>query len=137
MPRVYGILETAVYVRDVSVATDFYRRLFGFDTLLDSERLAALSVAGRDVLLLFKQGATNDPYPTAGGVIPGHYGTGTTHFAFSITREDVQPWLERLKAEQVAVESIVEWPGDSKSIYFRDPDSHLVELITPGFWRIY
>ena len=42
MPSVLGILETALYVKDVQRAAAFYRRLFGFTTLLDSERLIAL-----------------------------------------------------------------------------------------------
>ena len=54
MPRVHGILETALYAKDVKQAADFYRRLFGFATLLESDRLIALNVAGRDVLLLFQ-----------------------------------------------------------------------------------
>jgi hypothetical protein len=37
------------------------KRLFGFDTLLDTDRLVALNVAGRNVLLLFKKGATEGP----------------------------------------------------------------------------
>jgi catechol 2,3-dioxygenase-like lactoylglutathione lyase family enzyme len=137
VPSVLGILETALYVKDVQRAAAFYRRLFGFTTLLDSERLIALDVAGRNVLLLFKAGATNEPFATPGGVIPGHGGAGVSHFAFSIASEDLPHWQQRLDTEGVAVESVVKWPGGSQSIYFRDSDEHLVELITPGFWRIY
>jgi catechol 2,3-dioxygenase-like lactoylglutathione lyase family enzyme len=54
--QVSGILETALSVADPATSAAFYRRLFGFDTLLDTERLAALNVAGKDVLLLFKKG---------------------------------------------------------------------------------
>ena len=43
----------------------------------------------------------------------------------------------RLESEGVAVESIATWPGGAKSLYFRDPDGNLAELITPGFWSIY
>jgi catechol 2,3-dioxygenase-like lactoylglutathione lyase family enzyme len=39
-------------------------------------------------------------------------------------------------AEGVAIESEVKWPA-AESVYFKDPDGHLVELITPGFWRTY
>jgi catechol 2,3-dioxygenase-like lactoylglutathione lyase family enzyme len=136
VPSVHGILETALYVKDVQKAAAFYRRLFGFATLLDSERLIALDVAGRNVLLLFKEGATKEPFATSGGVIPGHAGSGVTHFAFSIASEDLADWQQRLDAEGVAVESVVNWPGGDQSVYFRDVDENLVELITPGFWRI-
>src|SRR5438067_478604 len=108
--RVEGILETALYVSDPAVAAAFYRRLFGFGTLLESDRLVALDVAGRNVLLLFRRGATGEPFDTGGGVIPAHAGAPPTHFAFAIAAEDVEPWTERLTAEGVAVESVVSWP---------------------------
>ena len=63
--------------------------------------------------------------------------SGRSHLAFSIAAEDIEPWRERLAGEGVAVESTVSWPGGASSLYFRDPDQHLVELITPGFWAIY
>jgi catechol 2,3-dioxygenase-like lactoylglutathione lyase family enzyme len=135
MPIVNGILETALYVNDVHRAAEFYRRLFGFDTLAESDRLIALGVAGRSVLLLFKEGATGEPFATPGGVIPPHRGSGPTHFAFSISKDDVAAWRQLLQSKSVAIESEVAWPNGTESIYFRDPDQNLVELITPGFWR--
>jgi catechol 2,3-dioxygenase-like lactoylglutathione lyase family enzyme len=96
---VNGIPETAVYVTDPAVTAAFYRRLFGFGTLLESERLVALEVAGKNVLLLFRRGATGEPFDTGGGVIPSHAGVPPTHFAFSIAAEDVEPWAEKLRAE--------------------------------------
>jgi catechol 2,3-dioxygenase-like lactoylglutathione lyase family enzyme len=138
--RIGGVLETALYVTDVKRSAEFYRRLFGFPTLLESERLIALDVAGRSVLLLFPEGGTSDPFPVpgGGGVIPPHGGSsGGYHFAFSIASEDVEGWQRRLESEGVAVESVVSWPGVAKSIYFRDPDGNLAELISPGFWAIY
>ena len=139
--NVGGILETALYVADVKRAADFYRRLFAFPTLLESERLIALDVAGRNVLLLFSQGGTTEPFdvPGGGGAIPPHGGAspGGSHFAFSIASEDVEPWRRRLEAEGVEVESVVSWPGGARSLYFRDPDGNLAELISPGFWSIH
>jgi catechol 2,3-dioxygenase-like lactoylglutathione lyase family enzyme len=138
--HVGGILETALYVSDLRRAAEFYRRLFGFPTLLESERLVALDVAGRSVLLLFPEGGTSDPFPVpgGGGVIPPHGGSrGGYHFAFSIDLADVGAWQVRLESEGVAVESVVTWPGGAKSVYFRDPDDNLAELITPGFWRTF
>lgn len=135
--QVSGILETALYVAEPAASAAFYQRLFGFDTLLSSDRLVAMNVAGRNILLLFKKGATNEPAVLPGGVIPSHGASGQSHLAFSMPAEDVEPWLTRLAAEGVTVESIVRWPGGAQSLYFRDPDQHLVELISPGFWTIY
>jgi catechol 2,3-dioxygenase-like lactoylglutathione lyase family enzyme len=135
--RVGGILETALHVTDLVRSAEFYRRFFGFETLLANERLVALDVAGHNVLLLFLEGATTEPFAVPGGVIPPHDGSGHLHLAFSIAEEDVETWKRRLDSEGVAIESIVIWPRGAQSIYFRDPDGHLVELITPGFWAIY
>jgi catechol 2,3-dioxygenase-like lactoylglutathione lyase family enzyme len=138
--QVGGILETALYVGDIHRSAKFYRRLFGFPTLLESERLIAFDVAGKSVLLLFPEGGTKDPFPVpgGGGVIPPHGGSsGGYHFAFSIAAEDVDAWQRHLETEGVAVESVVRWPGGATSLYFRDPDGNLAELISPGFWAIY
>lgn len=136
MPNVQGILETALYVRDVRVTGAFYRRLFDFPVLLESDRLLALDVAGINVLLLFQQGATSAPYETSGGVIPGHGGIGGGHFAFTIATADWNTWLSHLEEAGVPVESVVRWDENSRSLYFRDPDQNLVELMTPGFWKL-
>ena len=69
--------------------------------------------------------------------LPPHGGSrGGYHFAFSIASDDVEAWQGRLESEGVAVESVVTWPRGAKSLYFRDPDRNLAELITPGFWSI-
>src|SRR5262245_27963025 len=76
--RVEGILETALYVSDPAMTAAFYRRLFGFGTLLESDRLVALDVAGKNVLLLFRGGPTGEPFRTPGGVSqPAAYATQT------------------------------------------------------------
>src|SRR5271168_3337878 len=105
--QVGGILETALHVADPFRSAAFYRRLFGFDVLLESERLVALNVAGRNVLLLFREGATSEPFTVegGGGVIPPHGGSGRLHLAFSIVAADVAPWMRRLGSEGIAIES--------------------------------
>ncbi|HLJ09678.1 MAG TPA: VOC family protein [Planctomycetaceae bacterium] len=135
--NVSGILETALHVRDLHRALEFYQRLFGFTVMVQDERLCALDVAGRDVLLLFKEGASGHPMHVPGGVIPPHDGHGRLHIAFSIAAADLAGWEDKLAAEKVDVESTVDWPEGGKSLYFRDPDSHLLELATPGIWPIY
>src|SRR5262249_28666490 len=71
-PRILGLLETALSVAEPPRSADFYRRLFDLETLLDTDRLIALGVAGRDVLLLFRAGSTSEPFATPGGIIPPH-----------------------------------------------------------------
>lgn len=138
VPPLEGLLETALYVRDLPESVRFYRDLFGFEVLLDAApRLIALGVADRQVLLLFQQGCTEEPVDLPGGRVPGHGAAGVQHLAFAITPEALQPWRERLRQAGIPVESEVTWEPGGVSVYFRDPDHHSVELLTPGFWRVY
>ena len=137
-PPVSGVLETALYVADLDRAAGFYARVFGWRVLLDEPgRLRALDVAGRHVLLLFRAGASDRPNPVPGGVVPPHDATGRIHVAFAVPREALAAWEARLAALGVPVEGRVEAERGGTSLYFRDPDGHLVELATPGLWATY
>ena len=136
-PAVGGVLETALYVESVERSQAFYQRVFGFAVLFANERLCALSVADKQVLLLFKKGASTEPVVTSGGTIPPSDGDGQLHFAFSIAAADVSVWEEWLAAQGVTVESKVHWERGGQSLYFWDPDGHLAELASPGIWAIY
>ena len=137
MPTVNGILETALYVEDLERAVRFYRTVFGFEVLGCDDRFCALNVAGRDVLLLFRRGATLAPIAVPGGVIPPHDGSGTTHLAFAIAAAELEDWKRRLTEQGIVIESQVHFPRGSVALYFRDPDGHLLEVATPGLWAIY
>jgi len=140
MPSVNGVVETALYVDDLERSGRFYEEVFGFRLLLGEDRMRAYSVADRQVLLLFKIGGSTQPSPMHGGVIPPHDGRGTLHLAFAIALCEIEPWKRHLDEKGVALESQVHCGDDSPlgdSLYFRDPDSHLIELITPGCWGIY
>ena len=105
--------------------------------LLDTPRLAALDVGEQSVLLLFQRGATDEPLVTSGGTIPGHGASGVQHFAFAIPRDTVNAWLARLAELEIALESRVRWDRGGESLYFRDPDGHSVEMVTPRTWATY
>jgi catechol 2,3-dioxygenase-like lactoylglutathione lyase family enzyme len=137
MPEVTGVVETCLYVDDLERATRFYEEVCEFKKLIGDERFSALSVADRDVLLLFRRGATMEPIPTSGGAIPPHDGSGPLHVAFAIPGASEASWKRRLSDHGVEIESTVDWPRGGRSVYFRDPEQHLVELITPGCWSIY
>jgi catechol 2,3-dioxygenase-like lactoylglutathione lyase family enzyme len=136
-PLVTGVLETSLYVADVAHSKRFYRTLFGFEVLLEDDRLSALAVDGKQVLLLFRKQGSINSVVIPGGVIPGHDGSGEQHMAFSIASSQLEGWRKRLQEQGIAIESTVRWPRGGESLYFRDPDNHLIELATPGVWSIY
>ena len=91
----------------------------------------------RSVLLLFKRGASNRVTELPQGKLGPHDGSGPLHLASSISADDLPAW-ERLLAERgIVIETRMQWPRGGRSIYFRDPDNHSVELATPGLWSIY
>ncbi len=105
--------------------------------MVSDGRFCALRVADRQVLLLFKRGASTSPMASSGGIIPPHDGRGELHLAFAIPAAELAKWEEWLEQQEVAVESRVLWPRGGQSVYFRDPDRHLVALVTPGCWPNY
>jgi catechol 2,3-dioxygenase-like lactoylglutathione lyase family enzyme len=137
MPTLTGVIETALYVDDLARAIAFYRDILGLAALNQDARFAAFDVGGRSVLLLFKRGATLETVHLPGGTIPPHDGHGPLHIAFSVTSDELKEWETRLAEEGVAIKARTAWPRGGHSIYFRDPDNHLLELVTPGVWAIY
>ena len=137
MPPVGRVLETSLYVDDVARSAEFYERVFAFEKLVCDDRFCALNVKGEQVLLLFRKHGTTEPITIPGGVIPPHDGEGTTHLAFTIPSESEPGWTQQLKTHGIPLESRVTWPRGGFSLYFRDPDGHLLELVSPGCWAIY
>jgi len=130
MSHVCGIIETALYVQDLQQSVEFYQRVFGFATLHASERLTALRVTPGQTLLIIKRGTSAEPSVMTFGVIPPSDGAGQQHLAFGIGPEQLDGWRDRLQQYGVAVESALDWPEGGHSLYFRDPDSHCIEIKT-------
>ena len=136
-PHINGVVETCLYSGDLPRSVRFYQDQLGLRLLESGERLCVFSVADKQVLLIFRSGGTMKPIPTPGGMIPPHEASGQLHLAFAVSKEDLAAWEKHLIARGIAIESKVSWPLGGRSIYFRDPDNHLVELATPGIWEVY
>ncbi len=136
-PGVERLLEFGIYVEDVERSAAFYERVLGLKRLLSDRRLVALDVNETGVLLIFQHGASTEPIDTPYGVLPPHDGNGRTHFAFAVREGELERWEAWLGAEGVAIESTMDWGRGGRSLYFRDPDGHLLELVTPGTWATY
>ncbi len=137
MPRLNRIVETALYVDDLERARDFYETKLGLAPLLSTPTLVACDVGGQSVLLLFRRGASLHKLTAPGGSIPPHDGHGPLHIAFAVDEAELAAWEEKLERSGIAVEGRMQWDRGGRSLYFRDPDRHLLELMTPGIWRTY
>jgi catechol 2,3-dioxygenase-like lactoylglutathione lyase family enzyme len=130
-PRCEGVLETSLYVGDVAVSARFYEKLFGFSVICDfGERGCAMEAGNRQVLLLFKKGGSRS-------IQSQHDGEGELHLAFAIPASELTGWEAWLRKNEIRVEEKRTWELGGQSVYFRDPDRHLIELATPGVWSIY
>jgi catechol 2,3-dioxygenase-like lactoylglutathione lyase family enzyme len=132
-----GILETCLSVTNLARSRDFYARLFGYPVMKSDERFCAFSIDAQQILILFLQDSDPDGTTLPFGFIPPHGSRGQSHIGFSIPQDSLSAWREKLKEHDIAIESSFTWPGGGLSIYFRDPDGHLLELLTPGVWPIY
>ena len=130
-PQVNGLLEVALYVDDVERSVQFYQTLFGLTIIASDERLCALGVAGKELLLVCQRTAS------ANFATGSHYAEGHQHVAFAVSATEFQAWLTRLELHGVTVEQVRQWERGGRSLYFRDPDQHLIELASPGVWSIY
>ena len=130
-PKIDGILESSLYVSDLGRSVRFYQETFGFSVIREfGERGCALQAGTRQVLLLFAKGASrNIPSP--------HDGDGELHLAFAIPSAELANWESWLASKGIVAEEKKTWELGGQSLYFRDPDRHLIELATPGTWSIY
>ncbi len=136
-PRLDRVIETCLYVDDLDRAAAFYEKVLGLVAMTSDRRFRAYDVGGKSVLLLFRRGATLTTVRMPGGTIPPHDGHGPLHLAFAVAADELARWEARLADHDVAIEGRTHWSAGGVSIYFRDPDGHLVELATPGLWAIY
>jgi catechol 2,3-dioxygenase-like lactoylglutathione lyase family enzyme len=131
-PKTQGILESSLYVDDVARSAQFYERIFGFRVISDfGGRGCAMEAAPRQVLLLFLKNGSRAMQTTP------HHGDGELHVAFAIRAEELTAWENWLERNGIAVEEKRAWELGGQSIYFRDPDRHLIEIATPGVWSVY
>jgi catechol 2,3-dioxygenase-like lactoylglutathione lyase family enzyme len=142
MPNVNGLLEAGLFVENLSRARDFYQQVIGLEKLRESEAGCVFVVAKRQLLLLVSHEKARVSSKTPGGEVPPCMsGTGATlgagHIAFAVAEAELDAWRTRLDSQGVEVLSEVAWEGGGRSLYFRDPDGHLLELATPGLWGLH
>jgi len=130
-PKSDGILESSLYVSDLRNSIRFYEDIFEFRVIKEfGERGCAMHVSAHQVLLLFKKRASRT-------VQSPHDGEGELHVAFAIPADELTNWEAWLRAKGISVEEKRQWELGGWSLYFRDPDRHLLELATPGVWSVY
>ena len=113
-----GVYEIAIRVRDVRIAEAFYRDVLGFAVgLRDERRNWVFLRAGADGMIVLQEDKGDWP---------------VQHFAFTVGEADIDAAAATLARRGVTIEGpmVHDWIP-AKSVYFRDPDGHDLELCAP------
>lgn len=112
----------------------FFSEVIGLVAMLSGDRLTAFDARAGGVLLIFARGTSLADMVDERGTVPGHDGSGPAHMAFSIAEADYEPWRAHLEKAGAGMRGEMRWQSGSRSLYFEDPDGHVLELATPGLW---
>jgi catechol 2,3-dioxygenase-like lactoylglutathione lyase family enzyme len=95
---ILGVLETAIYARDLDAAEDLYSGVLGLEVESKEPGRHLFLRCGGGMVLVF------DPEATARstGPVPPHGATGPGHVAFAV--DDLAAWPQRLRAAGVDIE---------------------------------
>lgn len=136
-PRLQSILEASVYVDDLDRAEAFYGGLLGLEKITRLDGRHVFFRCGEGVLLAFIAAASREPPPPPDALpVPPHGADGPGHVCFAVAARDIDPLLQRLAAEGVAVESDFHWPHGPRSVYVRDPFGNSIEFAEPTLWDL-
>jgi catechol 2,3-dioxygenase-like lactoylglutathione lyase family enzyme len=141
MPTPLGMFEVQLVADDLDAAVAFYRDRLGLEVSLeDATRGRTHFRLGRGQLILARAGgeqASPDwpglPPPLVArtdrqGPTPERH--GPVHFAVEVELEELLAAESRLRADGLDVRGPFRWPGGRLSIYLRDPEGNVAELIS-------
>ncbi|WP_431221633.1 VOC family protein [Serratia sp. L9] len=131
------VIETVLYVSDIERAAAFYQQVLKLPAMVANERFRAYNIGNQSVLLLFLEGDSVNGAHYPEGFIPPHDGSGPQHIGLAVSKEQLPLWEQHLTEQGIEIEGRMRWEQGGESLYFRDPDGHLLELVTPGIWANY
>lgn len=67
--------------------------------------------------------------------LPPHFAYGKQHIAFETTEEEYQQWKQVLKEKKITLTHEQSWKEGLESMYFSDPDGHVLEIVPKGIWE--
>lgn len=130
--RIAGIHHITLLCTDLERSTSFYRNLLGMSVV--KQTVNEDDHRARHLFFGDEQGTPGTlvtclEYPD---LDEGSVGRGSTHhFALSVeSEEELAAWRDYLIARGISVTDVLD-RSYFKSIYLRDPDGHILELVAP------
>ena len=141
MPGPLGMFEVQLVVEDLDAVTAFYRDELGLEiSLEDAGRGRTHFGLGRGQLILARVGG-EPAAPGWPGLPPALLADsdsrgptpephGPVHFAIEAELDDLLATEQKLRRDGFDVRGPFRWPGGRLSIYVRDPEGNVAELIS-------
>jgi catechol 2,3-dioxygenase-like lactoylglutathione lyase family enzyme len=141
MPSPLGMFEVQLVTRDLAAMAAFYRDALGLPVSLEDDRRGRIHFrVGDGQLILAGAESEADASPDWPGLPPPLLASGDRrgptplphgpiHFAIEVDPSELVASGERLRAAGHDVRGPFRWPGGRRSIYLRDPDGNVAELI--------
>ncbi|ULJ71226.1 VOC family protein [Rhizobium gallicum] len=131
-----GMLETALYAKDLDKAEAFYEGVLGLAKITRAANRHVFFRCGPGVLLIFNPDETVKPPAADALQVPPHGTKGQGHACFRVSGKNIDAMAVKLKAAGIEIESEVHWPNGGRSIYFRDPAGNSLECAEARIWGI-
>jgi catechol 2,3-dioxygenase-like lactoylglutathione lyase family enzyme len=141
MPAPPGMFEIQLVVDDLAAMRAFYRDRLGLEVSVDDEERGRVHFRLRDGQLILARAKGEEGSPDWPGLPPplltsadragrAPLGHGPVHFAFEVESRGLVARGEQLRTEGLDVRGPYRWPSGRLSIYFRDPEGNVAELIS-------
>jgi catechol-2,3-dioxygenase len=139
-PKLGQIVETILYTSDASKLAAWYKSVFSLTPFLDTPNFVGFSLPNNTILLLFSRSSTTVDKILPNGTIPKHgceTGLGQ-HIAFACDgAEELQEWEKWFEEKEVEILGRMEWERGGRSVYVKDWEGHVIEVMTRGVWEVY
>jgi catechol 2,3-dioxygenase-like lactoylglutathione lyase family enzyme len=139
-PKLGQIVETILYTSDAQKLASWYTSIFSLTPFLSTPTIVGFSLPNNTILLLFSRSSTTADKVFPSGTVPKHgceTGLGQ-HIAFACKdREEVGEWEAWFEENGVEVLGKMEWERGGRSVYVRDWEGHVIEVMTRGVWEVY
>lgn len=129
-----GVLEAAVYCRDLDAARDFYGRKLGLEEIVAVENRHVFFRCGNTMVLVFNPDETTKPPRDPRMPVPAHGASGPGHLCFTVPSEQLAAAEKLMSEKGIEAEAAFNWPNGARSVYFRDPAGNSIEFSEAALW---
>jgi catechol-2,3-dioxygenase len=139
-PKLGQIVETILYTSDATKLAAWYTEIFSLTPFTSSPNVVGFSLPNNTILLLFTRSKITTDRVFPEGTLPKHgceTGLGQ-HIAFACDgKDESKEWEEHFKEKGVKILGTMEWGLGGRSVYVKDWEGHVIEVMTKGVWEVY